>query len=81
LFLLHFHTQTYFKTNKKRIADYPSLLGFVRDVYSIPEVEKYLSIDHIKTHYFTSHPVLNTYAIIPAYDGPDLEAPHGRENL
>lgn len=63
------------------MTDYPNLLGFVRDVYSIPEVKKYLSIDHIKTHYFTSHPVLNTYAIIPAYDGPDLEAPHGREEL
>jgi glutathionyl-hydroquinone reductase len=23
---------TYFKTNQKRIADYPNLLGFVRDV-------------------------------------------------
>lgn len=72
---------TYFKANKKRLVDYPNLLGYVRDVYSIPEVKKYLSIDHIKVHYFTSHPVLNTYSIIPAYDGPDLEVPHGRENL
>ena len=33
---------------------------------------------HIKTHYYTSHPTLNTYGIIPASDGPDLTAPHGR---
>ena len=25
---------TYFKTNLKRIADYPNLLGYVRDIYS-----------------------------------------------
>jgi len=72
---------TYFKTNIKRIADYPNLLGFVRDVYSIPEVKANLSIDQIKTHYFTSHPVLNTYGIIPAYNGPDLTVPSGRENM
>jgi putative glutathione S-transferase len=72
---------TYFKTNKKRIVDYPNLLGFVRDVYSIEEVKNTFSMDHIKTHYFTSHPVLNTYGIIPAYDGPDLTVPSGRENM
>jgi len=72
---------TYFKTNKKRLVDYPNLLGFVRDVYTIPEIKANHSIDHIKTHYFTSHPAMNTYGIIPAYDGPDLEVPHGRENL
>jgi len=72
---------TYFKTNTKRIVDYPNLLGFVRDIYSNEHVKNNLSIDHIKTHYFTSHPVLNTYAIIPAYDGPDLEVHHGREAL
>jgi len=27
---------------------------------------------HIKTHYYTSHPVLNNYAIVPV--GPDFEA-------
>ena len=26
---------TYFKTNRKRIADYPNLLGFVRDIFSV----------------------------------------------
>jgi putative glutathione S-transferase len=44
-------------------------------------VNKAINIDHIKTHYFTSHPHLNTFGIIPAYDGPDLDLPHGRENM
>lgn len=72
---------TYFKTNKKRIVDYPNLLGFVRDVYSMENVKRAINMDHIKTHYFTSHPSLNTYGIIPVYDGPDLEAPSGREEM
>jgi len=72
---------TYFKTNKKRLVDYPNILGFVRDVYSMQGVKKAINMEHIKTHYFTSHPHLNTFGIIPAYDGPNLELPHGRENM
>ena len=72
---------TYFKTNKKRIADYPNLLGFVRDVYSIQDIQKSIDMDHIKTHYFTSHPAMNTYGIIPCYDGPDLSVVHNREKM
>ena len=52
----------YFKTNVKRIADYPNLVGFVRDVYqSIEPVRRATNIKHIKMHYYTSHPALNTY--------------------
>jgi putative glutathione S-transferase len=72
---------TYFKTNKKRIVDYPNLLGFVRDIYSKPDVKRVISFDHIKVHYFTSHPVLNNYAIVPAYSGPDLNVPSGRDAM
>lgn len=64
---------TYFKTNKKRLADYPNLLRFVRDVYAMEPVKKSINMEHIKTHYFTSHPQLNTFGIIPAYNGPDLD--------
>jgi glutathionyl-hydroquinone reductase len=28
---------------------------------------------HIKMRYFASHPALNTYGIIPEYNGPELE--------
>lgn len=72
---------TYFKTNKKRLVDYPNLLGFVRDVYSMESVKKVINFDHIKTHYYTSHPVFNTFGIIGAYDGPDLNVAHGRKDF
>jgi putative glutathione S-transferase len=64
---------TYFKTNVKRLSDYTNLLRFVRDVYAIEPVKKAINMEHIKTHYFTSPPHLNTYGIIPAYNGPDLD--------
>merc|ERR1712087_1033033 len=61
---------TYFKTNKKRLADYPNLLGFVRDVYSMEPIKRSIDMDHIKIHYYSSHPVYNTFGVIPIYDGP-----------
>ena len=73
--------QTYFKTNSKRISDYPNLLGFTRDIWSIEGVKRTINIDHIKTHYFTSHPHLNTYAIIPKHNGPDLTVESNRAAL
>jgi len=63
----------YFKTSLKRIVDYPHLLKFMRKVYAIPEIKATTNIKHIKMHYFTSHPKLNTYGIIPESDGPALE--------
>lgn len=72
---------TYFKTNQKRLVDYPNLLGFVRDVYSKEAIKKSINMDHIKIHYFTSHPIINRFGIIPIYNGPDLDVPHDREGL
>mmetsp|Transcript_21788 Transcript_21788/g.25944 ORF Transcript_21788/g.25944 Transcript_21788/m.25944 type:complete len:341 (+) Transcript_21788:99-1121(+) len=64
---------TYFKTSGNRIRDYPCLLRFLRDCYSIPEVKATTNLKHIKMHYFSSHPTLNTYGIIPESNGPALE--------
>lgn len=62
----------YFKTNKKFIREYPNLLNYVRDIYQMPGMDKSVNMNHIKTHYFTSHPVLNHYAIIPTGSGMDI---------
>lgn len=64
----------YFKTSHRRIGtDFPHLLRFVRRCYSIPAVRAATNIRHIKMHYFSSHPALNTYGIIPESNGPALE--------
>jgi len=63
----------YFKTSHKRIQDFPHLLKFMRTCYSVPAIKESTNMKHIKTHYFTSHPHLNTYGIIPESNGPPLE--------
>jgi len=68
----------HFKCNLRRIADYPNLAGYLRELYQVPGVAETVSIDHIKRHYYTSHPKVNPTGIIPAGPVLDLEAPHGR---
>ena len=43
----------YFKCNVKRIIDYPNIRNYCRDLYQFPGVAECISINHIKTHYFT----------------------------
>lgn len=73
----------YFKCNVRRISDYPHTQNYLRDLYQTEGVRAAVNMEHIKTHYFTSHAVLNAYAIIPR--GPDVLAdlalPHNRASL
>lgn len=72
----------HFKTNRKRVADCPALLGYTRELYQMPPIRDTVSFEHIKKHYCRSHPTINPLRIVPA--GPDLsylEEPHGRETM
>jgi putative glutathione S-transferase len=69
---------THFKCNLRRIEDYPNLLGWTRELFQIPGVAGTVRIDHIKQHYYRSHPGVNPHGLVPLSDGPDLSAPHGR---
>src|SRR5215471_18366036 len=70
---------SHFKTNLRRIADYPNLWAYARDLYAIPAFRETTNFDHIKRHYYVTHGRLNPTRIVP--DGPllDWEAPHGRQ--
>jgi putative glutathione S-transferase len=72
---------THFKCNLRRIVDYPNLWGFVRDVYQLPGVADVTRFDHIKEHYFRSHPHINPTRIVPRGPLLDFGSPHGRENV
>ncbi len=63
----HFH----FKCNLRRLRDYPSLWRWTRDVYQQPGVGETVSLDHIKQHYYRSHPMLNPSGIVPV--GPEID--------
>ncbi len=69
----------HFKTNKKRLIEYPNLWAYTRELYQVPGVADTVNMDHIKTHYFASHRSINPTGIIPR--GPDIDflIPHGRD--
>lgn len=61
----------HFKTNKKRLVDYPNLWAYTRELYQIPGVAATVNMDHIKYHYFGSHHSINPTGIVP--NGPDID--------
>ena len=68
----------HFKCNLRRIADYPNLGNYLRDLYQVPGVAETVDIGHIKRHYYGSHRNVNPTGIVPL--GPDIDhrAPHDR---
>jgi len=68
----------HFKCNIKRIADYPNLSGYVRDLYQQPGVAETVNMEHIKNHYYMSHDMINPTGVVPAGPEIDYSAPHDR---
>jgi putative glutathione S-transferase len=68
----------HFKCNLKRIVDLPNLWAYTRDLYQQPGVAETVNLDHIKTHYYTTHPSLNPSRVIPVGPQIDWDEPHGR---
>jgi putative glutathione S-transferase len=71
----------HFKCNLRRIADHAHLSGYLRDLYQEPGIADTVDFDHIKRHYYTTHPQINPTRIVPKGPELDLWAPHGRERL
>jgi len=71
----------HFKCNLRRIADYPNLYGYLRDLYQTDGVAATVHFDHIKRHYYMTHDDINPTGIVPIGPLMDLDAPHGRERL
>lgn len=72
---------THFKCDRKRIADYPNLEGLLRDIYQMPGVAATVHMDHIRHHYFCSHPTVNPHGIISIGPVLDFTTPHDRDRL
>ena len=71
----------HFKCNLKRIADYPNLSAYTRDLYQQPRIAETVRLDHIKAHYYGSHESINPTRIVP--QGPEIDygAPHDRDRF
>jgi putative glutathione S-transferase len=68
----------HFKCNLRRIADYPNLSNYLRDLYQVPGVAETVNIDHIKRHYYGSHRKINPTGIVPLGPQLDFSKPHDR---
>jgi putative glutathione S-transferase len=68
----------HFKCNLRRIADYPQLSNYMRELYQLPGIAETFNLQHVKRHYYASHESINPTRIVPK--GPELnyDAPHDR---
>jgi putative glutathione S-transferase len=71
----------HFKTNRQLLADYPAISAYVRELYQVPGVAETVSFEHIKTHYYASHLMINPTGVIPLGPAQDFSAAHGRDKL
>ena len=71
----------HFKCNLRRIADYPNLWGYLKDLYGQPGVAETVDFDHIKRHYYRSHESINPTRIVPKGPILNFDEPHDRERL
>ena len=71
----------HFKCNLRQMAAYPSLFGYLKDLYQYPGIADTVNFDHIKRHYYMTHDHINPTRIVPLGPAQDLLAPHGRERL
>jgi glutathionyl-hydroquinone reductase len=58
----------HFKCNLRHIWDYPNLWNYLKRIYQYPGVKDTCNLEHIKLHYYQSHPHINPSGIVP--NGP-----------
>ena len=68
----------HFKCNIRRIADYPNLSNYLRDLYQQPGISRTVNMEHIKRHYYESHTSINPSRVVPLGPEIDFSIPHNR---
>ena len=72
----------HFKTNRQKLAEFPALWAYARDLFQTPGFGDTIDFVQIKQHYYLVHRDINPTGVVPK--GPDLSnwlTPHGREAL
>jgi glutathionyl-hydroquinone reductase len=69
-----------FRCNKKRIADYPNLANYMRELYSVPGVGATVKPRYYVINYWSIRR-LNPAGIIPKGTPVDFSQPHDRQRL
>lgn len=60
----------HFKCNRRLLSDYRNLSRLLVELYRMDHIAQTVNMDHIKRHYYLSHPHLNPSGIVPK--GPVL---------
>ncbi|MGF1568386.1 MAG: glutathione S-transferase family protein [Nodosilinea sp.] len=68
-----------FKTNLRRLVDYPNLWNYCRELYQQPGIEDWCSIEHVKQLYYAGLPELNPSRIVPVGPAINFSQPHNRD--
>ncbi len=68
----------HFKCNIRRLADYPHLWAYTRDLYQHEGVAATINMQHIKDHYYGSHYTINPAGVVPVGPELNLNEPHNR---
>ncbi|HWD34354.1 MAG TPA: glutathione S-transferase family protein [Pseudomonas sp.] len=71
----------HFKCNLRRLADYPNLSNWLRELYQWPGVAETVNFEHIQKHYYMSHKTINPNGIVPKGPLQDFALGHDRERL
>ncbi len=81
--LLRFDVVYYvhFKCNLRRIVDYPNLWNYLKELYQLRGIKETCNFDHIKRHYYKSHPNVNPTRIVPKGPLINFDAPHIRYRM
>jgi putative glutathione S-transferase len=69
-----------FKCNRQRIADYPNLLNYMRELYQVPGIAATVKARHYVINYW-SIARLNPTGIIPKGTPVDYTQPHNRARI
>ncbi|TDF86327.1 glutathione S-transferase family protein [Pseudomonas sp. H9] len=71
----------HFKCNLRRLADYPNLSNWLRELYQWPGVAETVNFEHIQKHYYMSHKTINPNGIVPKGPLQDFTQAHDRQRL
>jgi len=63
------------------IHEYRNLWNYTKALYQHPGVKETIHLDHIKKHYYQSHPSVNPSGVVPVGPAIDFDSPHDRDRF
>ena len=64
----------HFKCNRQMLIEFPNLWNYTRSLFQHPDIRPTVAFNHIKRHYYMSHPWLNPTRIVPSGPLRDFDA-------